>query len=110
MAARRFSGAAYQLLIGLLQTVFAPEDEEQWEDIWEDGIDPDRWQKRWNAWRLPCSLARRNPLLQDFSGLDVENSAIAGLLIDAPGGNAVKLNKDHFVKRRIYRHFARTVR
>ena len=28
-----FQGAAYQLLIGLLQTVFAPEDEEQWGDI-----------------------------------------------------------------------------
>lgn len=101
-----FQGAAYQLLIGLLQTVFAPEDEEQWEDIWEDGIDPDRWQKALERVAVAMQFGPQKPaFLQDFSGLDVKNSAIARLLIDAPGGNTVKLNKDHFVKRRIYRHF-----
>ncbi len=29
-----FQGALYQLLIGLLQTCFAPEDEDQWLDYW----------------------------------------------------------------------------
>ncbi|HHL3258215.1 type I-E CRISPR-associated protein Cse1/CasA [Citrobacter braakii] len=101
-----FQGAAYQLLIGLLQTVFAPEDEEQWGDIWEDGIDPDRWQKALERVAVAMQFGPQKPaFLQEFSRLDVENSAIAGLLIDAASGNAVELNKDHFVKRRIYRHF-----
>ena len=31
-----FKGALYQFLIGLLQTAFAPEDEDEWLDYWEN--------------------------------------------------------------------------
>jgi CRISPR system Cascade subunit CasA len=44
-------------------------------------------------------LAQPGLFLQSFEGLDSENCSIAGLLIEAPGGNTLKLNKDHFVKR-----------
>jgi CRISPR system Cascade subunit CasA len=101
-----FQGAAYQLLIGLLQTAFAPKDEGQWEDIWNEGIDPDSWRKALDRVAVAMRFGPQKPaFLQDYSTLDVENSPIAGLLIDAPGGNTVKLNKDHFVKRSHYQHF-----
>ncbi len=34
-----FQGGAYQFLIGLLQTTYAPEDEDSWKDIWREGLD-----------------------------------------------------------------------
>ena len=30
-----FRGAIYQFLIGLLQTAYAPEDEDEWRELWE---------------------------------------------------------------------------
>jgi CRISPR system Cascade subunit CasA len=101
-----FQGAAYQLLIGLLQTVFAPKVRGQWEDIWRDGIDSDSWKNALERVAVAMQFGPQKPaFLQDFSPLAVDNSPIAGLLIDAPGGNAVKLNKDHFIKRSTYQHF-----
>lgn len=100
-----FQGAAYQLLIGLLQTVFAPEDREQWEDIYDDGLDADDWRNALARVAVAMQFGTQKPaFLQDFSALTVDNSPIAGLLIDAPGGNTVKLNKDHFIKRSTYQH------
>ena len=36
-----FNGAAHELLIGLLSTAVAPEDDEAWEDWWDDPPAPD---------------------------------------------------------------------
>ena len=33
-----FQGALYEFLIGLLQTAFAPEDEDEWEEHWQQGL------------------------------------------------------------------------
>ncbi|MBP8173251.1 type I-E CRISPR-associated protein Cse1/CasA [Aeromonas caviae] len=95
-----FQGAGYQFLIGLLQASVAPEDRSEWEEIWDDGLDGDH---------LACRLAELAPafsfgaikpaFMQDFDSLEVEPLSIANLLIEAPGGNTLKLNKDHFVKR-----------
>ncbi|MGW6163755.1 type I-E CRISPR-associated protein Cse1/CasA, partial [Bacillus altitudinis] len=40
-----FQGGAYQFLIGLLQTAYAPEDEDGWKDIWREGLDSDDWRQ-----------------------------------------------------------------
>ncbi|AWH87653.1 type I-E CRISPR-associated protein Cse1/CasA [Limnobaculum parvum] len=101
-----FQGAAYQLLIGMLQTACAPQDEEEWQTIWEEGLDPEKLRQGLDAIEPAMQFGKQKPsFLQDFSSLDVENSSIGGLLIDAPGGNALKLNKDHFVKRSCYVRF-----
>lgn len=101
-----FQGAAYQLLIGMLQTALPPEDEEEWEDIWDDGIDAERWEKALDRIAQAFQFGAQKPaFLQDFETLTVETSSICGLLVDAPGGNTLKLNKDHFVKRSSYRQF-----
>lgn len=92
-------GAAYQLLIGLLQTAYAPPDEEEWEEVWHNGFGDD-WPSALSSLAPALRFGPDKPaFMQDFSALDGEPIAISGLLIDAPGGNTLKLNKDHFVKR-----------
>lgn len=101
-----FQGAAYQLLIGLIQTTIPPRDEEAWDDIWEDSIEPERWSEALERVAEAFHFGPQKPaFLQDFDTLPVEPSSISGLLVDAPGGNTLKLNKDHFVKRNAYQQF-----
>ncbi|WP_034945711.1 type I-E CRISPR-associated protein Cse1/CasA [Erwinia oleae] len=95
-----FQGAAWQFLIGLLQCTVAPENEDAWTDVWKRGIDGETWIQALNAIATAMRFGPQKPaFLQSVEPLDSENTSIAGLLIDAPGGNTLKLNKDHFVKR-----------
>lgn len=95
-----FQGAAWQMLIGILQCTIVPEDKDDWEDIWNEGIEPERWEEALQALSPVLQFGEQKPsFLQSFDPLDSEYGSIAGLLIDAPGGNTLKLNKDHFVKR-----------
>lgn len=96
-----FQGAAYQFAIGLLQTVFAPKN-------------PSEWVKHFMETPTQASLEQAlqkvehafhgegdGPLfMQDYDYLnDQESISISRLLIEAPGENTEKENKDHFVKR-----------
>ena len=96
-----FQGALYQFLIGLLQTCFAPEDEDEWEEYWERSPDPKKLNEIFmnveGAFELysPKGAA----FMQDYDLPDGEPKEIAALLIDAPGENTIKNNLDHFVKR-----------
>lgn len=94
-----FQGALYQFLTGLLQTVFAPEDEDEWVAQWQSP----------NI-NLQSALAKFSPAFelfsdekaafcQDFDLPDGETKPIANLLIEAPGGKTIKDNLDHFIKR-----------
>lgn len=95
-----FQGAAWQMLIALLQCTVAPEDEDDWKDIWDEGIAPEQYSRVLRTISSALQFSAEKPsFLQSFDALDSEYGAIAGLLIDAPGGNTLKLNKDHFVKR-----------
>lgn len=95
-----FQGAAWQMLIGILQCTVAPEDKYVWEDVWNEGIEEGQWNEALQALAPAFQFGEKKPsFLQSFDSLDSENGPIAGLLVDAPGGNTLKLNKDHFVKR-----------
>lgn len=95
-----FQGGAWQMLIGIFQCTVAPEDKDDWLDIWNDGIGPERWEQALRALSPALQFGEQKPsFLQSFDSLDSEYGSIAGLLVDAPGGNTLKLNKDHFVKR-----------
>lgn len=100
-----FQGAAWQMLIGILQCTVAPEDKDDWQDMWDEGIEPEQYSQ---ALRMISSAlqfgADKPSFLQSFDALETEYGSIAGLLIDAPGGNTLKLNKDHFVKRGSVEH------
>jgi CRISPR system Cascade subunit CasA len=96
-----FQGALYQFLIGLLQTCFAPEDEDQWQAYWEDTPEPEVLKASFAKVAFAFELDAKDApaFLQDFALPDGETKAIAALLIEAPGGKTLKDNLDHFVKR-----------
>jgi CRISPR system Cascade subunit CasA len=95
-----FQGAAWQMLIGVLQCTVAPEDEESWGEIWDDGVDAEKWIQSLSSISPALRFGAEKPsFLQSLEPLDSESSSISGLLIEAPGEITLKRNKDHFVKR-----------
>ena len=95
-----FQGAAWQMLIGIMQCAVPPEDESDWKRVWKKGFADGQWEKGLRAISTALRFGPQKPsFLQSFDALDSDSSSISGLLIDAPGGNTLKLNKDHFVKR-----------
>lgn len=99
-----FQGAAYQFLIGLLQTALAPTDIDDWLDGWAEPPGVEAFRARLSplapAFSLFDNSGNGPRFMQDLDALeDVKPSPVAGLLIDSPGANGIKLNTDHFVKR-----------
>ncbi len=96
-----FQGGLYQFLIGLLQTGFAPEDEDQWLEYWEETPSINELQESLGKLAFAFNLDNSEDVafLQDYDLPEGESKHISALLIEAPGGNALKNNSDHFVKR-----------
>ncbi|MBF0162474.1 MAG: type I-E CRISPR-associated protein Cse1/CasA [Magnetococcales bacterium] len=96
-----FHGAAIQWLIGLLQSVLPPEDEEAWRAWLDTPPTPERLATLLAPVADCFSLDGEGPrFMQDFD----QNMAqvpvhIGALLIDAPGEQTVKDGKDLFQKR-----------
>jgi CRISPR system Cascade subunit CasA len=93
-----FQGALYQFLIGLLQTCFAPEDEDEWLEQWRTmpALEANFKQV---AFAFELDNPKGTAFLQDYDLSDGENKNITALLIEAPGGKTLKDNLDHFIKR-----------
>lgn len=95
-----FQGAAYQLLIGLLQGTVPPADREEWEEVWDEGIDERAFAAGLEQLAPAFAFGAQKPsFMQDMATLEGDPLRVANLLIEAPGDNTRKLNKDHFVKR-----------
>jgi len=96
-----FQGAAYQFAIGLLQTVFAPQDKYDWYDLYEQAPDADVLKKAFDKVTHAFNTVGDGPIfMQDLELLDsLKYKSISALLIESPGENTQKENKDHFVKR-----------
>lgn len=96
-----FQGAAYQLIIGLLQTLLAPENKSEWHRLYNNPPAVEELQGQLNKVIHAFNLIGEGPLfMQDFDELvDASLNSVASLLIDAPGENGIKNNTDHFVKR-----------
>ena len=96
-----FQGALYQFLIGLLQTCFAPKDEEEWLEYWQKMPEVNKLQNTFaeaqNAFELESP--DKPAFMQDFNLPDGENRKVSALFIEAPGGKTVKDNLDLFIKR-----------
>ncbi|MBU1619637.1 MAG: type I-E CRISPR-associated protein Cse1/CasA [Gammaproteobacteria bacterium] len=104
-----FQGAAYQFVIGVLQTLFAPQNEEQWLLYYRKTPDlqllTSALEKGRHAFELTSDDAKASRFMQDYDPLEQADAGpIAGLLIEAPGGNTVKQNTDHFIKRGLCNH------
>lgn len=98
-----FQGAAYQFSIGLLQTTFAPKTANDWHDLYEQAPSVEQLQVAFDLAAHAFNAAGDGPLfMQDFEPLEnLKSTTVAGLLIEAPGANGIKLNTDHFIKRGI---------
>lgn len=95
-----FNGALAQFLIGLLQTAFAPEDDIAWRKLWDVPPTPEQLQQAFRPYQEAFVLDGDGPrFMQDLTLHEGEDKPIVGLLMDAPGGNTVKNNQDHFIKR-----------
>lgn len=94
-------GALFQFLIGLLQTAFAPEDREQWEEYWETPPSAEALKKAFEPFYEAFYLnAEDKPaFMQDFDLPEGEKKPVAALLLESPGGKTLKDNQDHFIKR-----------
>ncbi len=103
-----FYGATWQFLIGLLQTAMAPEDDEEWLDLYESPPDSETLGKALAPIEYAFELFGDGPrFMQDLAPLqDGTEVGISSLLIDAPGGNTLKLNTDHFIKRGMVNHLS----
>jgi CRISPR system Cascade subunit CasA len=96
-----FNGALIQFLIGLVQTVAAPQNGTEWRKRLTDPPSPDELKEKFSSVRHAFDLGGNGPrFMQDFDELDGQAGAIDGLLIDEPGENALKNNTDFFVKRK----------
>jgi CRISPR system Cascade subunit CasA len=96
-----FDGALMQFLIGLLQTAAAPKNEEKWVDWLEDPPAPETIKEKLSSVEQAFELNGDGAcFMQDFDQLNLKiPNPVSELLMDAPGGNTLKENKDHFVKR-----------
>ena len=104
-----FNGAAHELLIGLLSTAAAPEDDDEWEDWWREPPKPEILRERFERVAHAFDLDGPGPrFLQDRDPLEgAEDKEIAALLIDAPGVQTLRNNADLFVKRGNARNLCR---
>ena len=95
-----FQGAAYQFLIGLLQTAMAPEDKSEWVEWYQTPPSAEACLEMLEKWAPAFVLDSDGPaFMQDRDALAEEKATdIAALLIDSPGASTVKNNTDHFVK------------
>ncbi|WP_318370149.1 type I-E CRISPR-associated protein Cse1/CasA [Enterobacter sp.] len=99
-------GAAWQFLLGLLQSTLASKDIEAWQDIWHEGLNPDAVRAGLEPLEHAFQFGPQTPsFMQDFSPLSGEYVSIATLLPETPGAQAIKFNKDHFVKRGVTEKF-----
>ena len=90
-----FQTALWQFLIGLIQTTLAPEDEDAWFDIWEEGLEKADLAKAFSKVGPAFIFGPQSPsFMQDFDQLEGEAVPLAALLPESPGENTIKHNKD----------------
>lgn len=96
-----FNGALIQFLIGLVQTVAAPQNGAEWRKKLIEPPSPEELRVAFSSVHHAFELDGDGPrFMQAFEPFDDYTlSVVAGLLIDAPGENALVQNKDHFIKR-----------
>ncbi|HDG96799.1 MAG TPA: type I-E CRISPR-associated protein Cse1/CasA [Deltaproteobacteria bacterium] len=95
-----FKGALYQFFIGLLQTIFAPDDEDDWLEFWENPPNEEMLRDALFEVKEAFEIDSDGPaFMQDFQLVDFEEKDVNALLIEAPGTNTIMENRDHFIKR-----------
>lgn len=96
-----FQGAMYQFLIGLIQTVYAPKDEEEWKARFYEPPTTDELKNQTDKVAFAFELFGDGVrFMQDTTlSQDNEKVLVSSLLIESPGKNTIDENKDLFIKR-----------
>jgi len=98
-----FDGAVQEFLVGLLTASLQPDDEAAWLDRWHSPPSVEALQAAVNALPDAFDLDGDGPrFFQDRSAGDFARAPVTpieALLIEAPGEQTQKLNKDLFIKR-----------
>jgi CRISPR system Cascade subunit CasA len=97
-----FNGALIQFLIGLLQTACPPKNTGKWREWMKKPPKPEELKKAFGPFVDAFNLDGDGPrFMQDLAlkTKDLELNGIGVLLIETPGGNTLKKNTDHFIKR-----------
>lgn len=96
-----FDAASREFMIGLLATAFAPPDGKTFVTYWRAPPDATRLDEAFAPFAAAFTLDGEGPRFgQDMDALaDADETPVSGLLIEAPGANTIKENKDLFQKR-----------
>ncbi len=97
-----FRGALYQLLIGLLQTAFAPAGRREWKQYWKASPAPDELAAAFEPYVQAFNInseVGEPAFMQDLTLSVGEEKEIAAMFVEAPGGKTIRDNLDHFIKR-----------
>ena len=99
-----FRAALMELLVGLLQTALAPARNKDWRRLLAQPPSPDELRDALAPHAPYFNLIGDKPLfMQDFTLEPPKKISdcndVAALLIDSPGGQTLRNNADHFVKR-----------
>lgn len=95
-----FRLASLEFLIGLLATACPPGDMDDWIDFYQEPPTAAALADAFAPFAAAFVLDGDGPrFLQDLEDFASDANPVAGLLIDAPGANAVKRNTDLMVKR-----------
>ena len=95
-------GAIYQLLIGILQSTFAPKNKREWKRYWKEPPTPEALNAAFSEYHSAFNMFSSNgepAFMQDLNLSDSKTKDIASLFIGAPGESTIKDNNDHFIKR-----------
>lgn len=96
-----FRGAIYQFLIGLLQLSMAPEDEDEWRELYQELPSRDDLAKAFSPYQNAFELEADGPafmqdlLLLNTGGLTLKKNSVRSLLIDAGSRSNLHFNKHH---------------
>lgn len=95
-----FHTTLVQFLIGLLQTAFPPTDDYAWLEIFNKPPAPQGLRESFLKYEHAFEADGEGPrFMQDFDLPQGEKKEIGTLLIEEPGANTLRENKDHFIKR-----------
>ena len=95
-----FNGALIQFLIGLIQTVAAPQNGAEWRKKLIEPPSPEELKAAFSSVHHAFEFGGDGPrFMQDYEEIVSDDSGVDGLLIETPGQNALVNNTDHFIKR-----------
>lgn len=101
-----FNGSTHEFLIGLLATACAPENEDEWNELWNKPPSPEllanhfsRVVHAFNLDGLESRFFQDDEQFEEESEIRNNKKPIATLLIDTPGAQTIRNNADLFVKR-----------